>query len=254
MTSLGPEVVIHAAAYTAVDSAEVEQEKAYLVNAYGSANVAMTAEQIGAKMCYISTDYVFDGDSVTPYREYDKTNPESVYGKSKRAGETFVKALSSRYFIVRTSWVYGLHGNNFVKTMLRLAEGGNPLRVVHDQIGCPTYTVDLCAFLEDLVASDKYGMYHAANNGRCSWYEFARAIFEEAQLSVHLDPCTTDDFPRLAPRPRYSVLDNYAIRANGFQPLRPWRDALAAFIQELAHRRAFHIPDRNETSLLGSLL
>lgn len=229
---LQPDVVIHAAAYTAVDLAESDPESAYRVNALGTRNVAIVAEETGAKLCYISTDYVFDGDADGPYGEYDNTNPTSVYGKSKRAGELLVQGLSTRWFIVRTSWVFGCYGGNFVKTILKMAEQLERLKVVADQTGSPTYTKDLSRFLLDLVATEAYGVYHATNSGQCSWYEFAEAILKEAGLRTPVVPCTTDEFPRPAPRPKYSVLGQTMLIASGFEPLRPWRDALQAFMQE----------------------
>ncbi|PJN58976.1 dTDP-4-dehydrorhamnose reductase [Paenibacillus sp. GM1FR] len=231
-----PEVIIHCAAYTAVDLAETDIDGAYKVNAVGTRNVAVAAERIGAKLIYISTDYVFDGHSTNPYQEYDDTNPQSVYGKSKRAGEWLVQSLSSRWFVVRTSWVYGIHGNNFVKTMLKLGQEKPKLQVVHDQKGSPTYTVDLAGFLMELMATEMYGIYHASNSGTCTWYEFTQAIFEEAQttggvsIQAKLEPCTTEQFPRPAPRPVNSVMDHMSIRTNGLTDLRPWRDGLKDFI------------------------
>ncbi|GIP39956.1 NAD(P)-dependent oxidoreductase [Paenibacillus sp. J31TS4] len=233
LEEIRPDVILHAAAYTAVDRAETEEEEAYRVNADGSRNLAVATERIGAKLCFISTDYVFDGGSSTPYREYDNTNPQGVYGKSKRAGEQLVQTLCSKYFIVRTSWVFGVHGANFVKTMLKLGPEKGTLKVVSDQIGSPTYTVDLCLFLEQLVATERYGIYHASNTGVCSWYEFASTIFEEAGLSVDVHPCTTEEFPRPAKRPPFSVMEHLAIRSNGLQDLRPWREALRDFLREL---------------------
>jgi len=227
-----PEAIIHCAAYTKVDQAESQPDEAYRVNAYGTRNAALAAEEIGAKFVYISTDYVFDGRADKPYREYDRTDPQTVYGRSKLAGEQLVQSLTSRYFIVRTSWVYGKHGANFVKTMLKLAEERKMLRVVDDQIGSPTYTLDLARFLLELVKTDYYGIYHASNSGICSWYEFAKAIFEERRLNVHVEPCTTEEFPRPAQRPAWSVLDHGAIRAHGFEPLRPWREALRDYLNE----------------------
>jgi dTDP-4-dehydrorhamnose reductase len=231
--SYKPEVVIHCAAYTKVDQAESEPDEAYRVNADGTRNAALAAEQIGAKFVYISTDYVFDGKANAPYRENDRTDPQSVYGKSKLAGEQWVQSLSSRYFIVRTSWVYGKYGSNFVKTMLRLAEERDRLKVVSDQVGSPTYTLDLAQFLLELVQTDHYGIFHASNSGACSWYEFAKAIFEERGMIVQVEPCTTAEFPRPAPRPAYSVLDHGAIRAHGLKPLRPWREALSNFLLQI---------------------
>jgi dTDP-4-dehydrorhamnose reductase len=233
LESLKPDVVIHSAAYTAVDLAEREEDLAYKINAFGTRNLAIAAEKFGAKFCYISTDYVFDGTGTKPYREYDNTNPQSIYGKSKRAGEHLVQTLSSKYFIVRTSWVYGLYGANFVKTMLKLAQDRDSLKVVNDQLGSPTYTVDLANFLEQLIQTERYGIYHASNSGVCSWFDFANAIFEESGKKMTVVPCSTEEFPRPAARPRYSAMEHMAIRANGFEDLRPWREGLQAFLEEL---------------------
>jgi dTDP-4-dehydrorhamnose reductase len=232
-----PDVVINAAAYTAVDRAETEIDEAYAVNAFGARNLAMASERLGAKYCYISTDYVFDGQGRTPYREYDSTNPQSIYGKSKRAGEELVTSFSTRHFIVRTSWLYGAYGQNFIKTMLKLGKQGKRLTVVNDQVGSPTYTVDLVGFIMELIQTEKYGIYHASNKGSCSWYEFAKAIFEEAGMDVDLHPCTTEEFPRPAPRPAYSVMDHMSIRINGLTELRPWRNALKAFLLEIGEAK-----------------
>lgn len=232
-----PDAVIHCAAYTAVDLAEQEVDAAYTINAVGTRNMALASERIGAKFCYISTDYVFDGFSMTPYHEYDNTNPQTIYGKSKQAGENLVQSLTSAYFIVRTSWVYGLHGKNFVKTMLRLGEERPEIKVVNDQHGSPTYTVDLASFLLELIQTEKYGIYHASNSGVCTWYEFAMAIFKEAQsisgksFSAQVHPCTTEEYPLPAPRPRNSVMEHLSIRTNGLTDLRPWRDGLREFLR-----------------------
>ncbi|MBD2867969.1 dTDP-4-dehydrorhamnose reductase [Paenibacillus arenilitoris] len=227
-----PDIVIHCAAYTTVDKAESEPDEAFRVNAAATRNVVIAAREAGAKFCYISTDYVFDGKGSSPYNEYDQTNPQTVYGKSKLAGELMVQTLHDRYYIVRTSWVYGKYGNNFVKTMLKMAGERDQLKVVSDQIGSPTYTYDLAAFLLELVATDRYGVYHASNSGICSWYEFAKAIFEDSGITIRLDPCSTADFPRPAPRPAYSVMDHTAIRSNGFRMLRSWREALNHYLKD----------------------
>ncbi|KFL16574.1 dTDP-4-dehydrorhamnose reductase [Geobacillus stearothermophilus] len=230
ISEVNPDVVIHAAAYTKVDLAESEPDQAFLINAYGTRNVVVSSEAVGAKLVYISTDYVFDGAVNAPYNEFAPTNPLSVYGKSKLAGEQFVRDLHSKFFIVRTSWVYGKHGNNFVKTMLKLAQERNELMVVNDQVGCPTYTVDLANCILELIQTEKYGIYHVSNSGHCSWYEFAKAIFEEAGIEVKVNPCTTKDFPRPAPRPAYSVFEHMALKLNGFSEMRNWREALKEFI------------------------
>lgn len=228
-----PDVVIHCAAYTAVDQAETDRDGAYRVNAAGTRNVALAAKEAGAKLIYVSTDYVFDGQAERPYEEYDLPNPKTVYGKSKLAGEQLVQSLHDRWFIVRTSWVYGKHGANFVKTMLRLGVEKDRLSIVSDQFGSPTYTKDLAALLLELARSEAYGIYHASNTGSCSWLEFAQAIFEEAGLKAQADPCTTEEFPRPAPRPRFSVMDHGAIRVNGFNDLPEWREALRSFLAEI---------------------
>lgn len=233
-----PDAVIHCAAYTAVDQAEQESDTAYTVNASGTRNIVIASERVGAKFCYISTDYVFDGWSEGPYHEYDNTNPQTVYGKSKRAGELLVQSLSSTFFIVRTSWVYGLHGKNFVKTMLRLGAEKPEIKVVHDQKGSPTYCPDLAKFLLELVQTEKYGIYHASNTGTCTWYEFAKTIFTEAEsisgnyYPVIVYPCTTEEYPVPAPRPKNSVMEHISIRTNGLKDLRPWREGLCEFLQQ----------------------
>lgn len=238
ITSFQPEVIIHCAAYTAVDAAETDIDGAYLVNAVGTRNIAVAAESVQAKVIYISTDYVFDGQGVQPYHEYDNTDPQSIYGKSKRAGEVLIQSLSSRYFIVRTSWVYGLHGNNFVKTMLKLGQEKPQLKVVHDQKGSPTYTVDLAEFLTELMVTEKYGVYHASNSESCTWYEFTQEIFKQAidtlgvDIQAVLEPCATSEFPRPAPRPANSVMEHLSIRTNGFTDIRSWQEGLNAFLQE----------------------
>lgn len=234
LADLSPNIIVHCAAYTAVDTAEEDIITAYQVNADGTRNIAVIAESMGIKFCYISTDYVFDGTSTTPYHEYDNTNPVTIYGKSKRAGELLTQSLCSRYFIIRTSWVYGQHGSNFVKTMLKLGNERDQLSVVSDQVGSPTYTVDLARFIGEVILTEKYGIYHASNRGECSWYEFAKAIFEEAgKRNVIVNPCTTEEFSRPAPRPAYSVLNHIAIKSNGFQDLPEWRDALRRFINQM---------------------
>lgn len=226
-----PDAIIHTAAYTQVDQAEFNQDSAYLVNMDGTRNVTVAAQQAGAKLIYISTDYVFDGRSSIPYKEYDAANPQTVYGKSKLAGEEMVKALSDKYFIVRTSWLFGKHGQNFVKTMLRLSQQQKDLFVVSDQIGTPTFSRDLAVFLQKLIDTDKYGIYHVSNGGSCSWYEFAQAIFKNAGINPKVIPIETKNLGSSAPRPAYSVLDHMSIRLNGFQELRHWQEALTEFMR-----------------------
>ncbi|WP_125666445.1 dTDP-4-dehydrorhamnose reductase [Paenibacillus baekrokdamisoli] len=229
-----PDVIIHCAAYTAVDKAESEPEEAFRINSEGTYNIAASAKECGAKLCYLSTDYVFDGQGKLPYEENDSTNPQSVYGKSKLAGELAVASLLSRYFIVRTSWVFGKYGHNFVHTMLKLANDQQSLKVVSDQIGSPTYSLDLAHFLLQLVQTENYGIYHASNTGSCSWYDFAQAIFKQRALSIKVEPCLTEEFPRPAPRPSYSVLNHGAIHRHGMSDLRPWKEALFHYLYERA--------------------
>ncbi|MFB9274546.1 dTDP-4-dehydrorhamnose reductase [Cohnella cellulosilytica] len=231
--SLKPDIVVHAAAYTAVDKAESEPEAAWTVNVEGTRNMAKAAEAVGAKFCYISTDYVFDGRGTTPYPENHPTSPQSVYGATKLEGERKASEFSSKCFIIRTSWVYGKYGGNFVNTMLQMAQSKKEITVVNDQIGSPTYTFDLASLIVELVRTDKYGVYHASNSGSCSWYEFAKAIFEEAGMkSIAVRPCSTEQYPRPAPRPSYSVFGQSALVGAGFTPLRPWREALREYLSQ----------------------
>jgi dTDP-4-dehydrorhamnose reductase len=227
-----PDVIVHAAAYTKVDEAESHTDLAYEINALGTRHIALAAENVGAKLCYISTDYVFDGLKGSPYGINDIPYPCNAYGRTKLAGEKFVGLLSSRYYIVRTSWVYGRHGSNFVKTMLKLAKEREELQVVADQIGSPTFTTDLARFIESLIRTDKFGVYHASNAGSCSWYEFAKAIMEEAGLDTQVVPIVTEQLPRPAMRPAYSVMDCSSIRCNGLRELRGWREALRECITQ----------------------
>ncbi|MGG3284291.1 dTDP-4-dehydrorhamnose reductase [Paenibacillus solani] len=237
-----PEAIIHCAGYTAVDTAESDVDGAYLVNAVGTRNVALAAERVGAKLVHISTDYVFRGNAERPYSEYDSADPQTVYGQSKLAGEQMVRDFCSQWFIVRTSWIFGLNGRNFVKTMMQLGQDKPVLQVVNDQKGSPTYTVDLTRFLLQLLPTEKYGIYHASNSGSCTWYEFTKVIFEQASeqlglsMTAKLEPCTTEQFPRPAPRPAYSVMDHLAIRINGMQDLPHWKVGLMQFMVDIKER------------------
>ncbi|MHA6483040.1 dTDP-4-dehydrorhamnose reductase [Paenibacillus sp. strain BS8-2] len=226
-----PEVIIHCAAYTAVDLAEADPEAAYAVNSRGTRNVALAAKAVGAKLCYISTDYVIDGKATLPYETDAMTNPTSVYGKSKLAGELAVQELVDRHYIVRTSWVFGSYGNNFVKTMLRIGAEKRELQVVNDQQGSPTYTYDLANLLLQLVKTENYGMFHVSNSDSCSWYDFAKSIFQFSEMDVEVVPCSTEQFPRPAKRPAYSVFSHHAIRAAGLPPMRSWQEALRYYLK-----------------------
>lgn len=228
-----PDVIIHCAAYTAVDKAEDEKDLCYLVNVEGTKAVAEAAKEINAKVVYVSTDYVFDGLGQEPHTEDKETNPINYYGSTKDQGEKIVKGLIDKHFIVRTSWVYGLNGNNFVKTMLKLAESRNEINVVSDQIGSPTYTKDLSAFIVDLVQSNKYGTYHGVNEGYCSWHEFAISIFEKSGIDMKVNPISSDGYPTKAKRPLNSRLSKEKTTKAGIDRLPNWEDALTRFIEEL---------------------
>lgn len=227
-----PDVILHCAAYTNVDGAEENEDAAYQVNAAGTEYLAKAAKQVGAKMLYVSTDYVFDGTGSEPYEVDEPTRPLGAYGRTKLAGEQLLQKNLEQFFIVRTAWVFGVHGNNFVKTMIRLGKERGEVGVVHDQVGSPTYTVDLAKFMIELMETDKYGIYHATNSGVCSWYEFAVEIFMQAGLNVKVNPLTTDQFPRPAARPKYSVLSKKKNEEQGLTPLRDWKEALAAYLNE----------------------
>ena len=233
LTTLRPEVVVHAGAWTAVDGCEEDPDHAYRVNSLGTRNVAEAARRVGAHVCYVSTDYVFDGTSDRPYREWDPTNPLSVYGKSKLGGE---RELSPSSTIVRTSWVCGAHGANMVKTVLRLAGGSGPLQFVDDQRGCPSFTFDLAKTIRMLALDRRPGVFHLTNEGDTTWYEFARQVLEAAgQDPQRVTPISTQQLspPRPAPRPGYSVLDNYALRESGLPGLPPWQASLRTLVDQL---------------------
>lgn len=233
MAAYRPDAAIHCAAYTKVDLAEDEPERCWAVNADGTRNLAATCREIGAKMLYISTDYVFPGTGERSYETGDPTGPVNTYGRSKLAGELAVQSLLEKYFIVRISWVFGKNGNNFVKTMLRLAETKAELSVVCDQIGSPTYTADLAPLLCDMVQTERYGVYHATNEGMCAWSEFAEAIFELAGRQVVVHPIPTSAYPTRAVRPLNSRMSKERLRDNGFQELPEWKNALARYLKEI---------------------
>lgn len=225
-----PDAVIHCAAYTAVDKAEDEPEKCWAVNVDGTRNIAEGCKKIGAKLLYVSTDYVFEGVGEQFYKEMDPVNPQNVYGASKLAGELVVKSFLEKYFIVRTSWVFGENGNNFVKTMLRLAETRTEISVVCDQIGSPTYTADLAPLLCDMIETAKYGIYHATNEGTCSWAEFAEEIFRLAGKKVIVRPVTSEEYPAKAKRPGNSRLGRAKLKEKGFVRLESWQDAVRQYL------------------------
>ena len=226
-----PDIVIHCAAYTAVDKAEDEQGLCYLVNASATENIAEICKKINAKMLYISTDYVFDGTKEGFYEVDDIPNPINVYGKTKLLGEQAVQRILDKYFIVRISWVFGDYGNNFVKTMLKLGKERKELNVVADQYGSPTYTADLAPLLVDMVKTNKYGIYHATNEGVCTWAEFAEEIFEIAKLDVKVNYITTADYTTRAKRPLNSRLSKNSLKINGLKQLNNWQNAVKYFIE-----------------------
>lgn len=231
LLTLKPRVIVNAAAYTDVDGCETNRDQAIEVNGEAVAWIAMIAAEIGAKLVQISTDYVFDGKKEIPYNEDDLPRPLSVYGESKLAGELNAQ-LASEWLIVRTQWLYGLHGKNFVETMLRMGAERKELSVVTDQFGCPTWTIDVCGAVKALIDSGCRGIYHAVNAGSCSWNEFAKTIFEQAGMDITVNPMTSDQLNRPAPRPAHSVLDiSKLVGDTGFQP-RPWREALQEYLKQ----------------------
>ena len=226
LTACAPDAVIHCAAYTAVDKAEEEPELCFAVNAGGTQNLAEVCKQLDCKLLYISTDYVFDGSGEQFYEVDAIAEPVNIYGKSKLAGELAIKKCLTKYFIVRTSWMFGSRGNNFVRTMLRLAETHSEVGVVADQVGSPTYTADLAKLLVDMVGTEKYGIYHATNDGVCSWAEFAEEIFRQTGKDVWVRHLTTAEYPAKAKRPLNSRLALDSLKKAGFVDLPDWLDAL----------------------------
>ena len=240
ITKVSPDVVIHCAAWTAVDAAEDDDKKAKVkaINADGTQNIANVCKKLDCKMVYISTDYVFDGQGGTPWEPDCKDyKPLNVYGETKLAGELAVSNTLDKYFIVRIAWVFGVNGKNFIKTMLRLGKERGAVSVVDDQIGSPTYTYDLARLLVDMIQSDKYGRYHATNEGLCSWYEFAVEIFKQAGMDVKVTPVSTAEYtaayPGQAKRPMNSRMSKEKLTENGFERLPEWKDAVARYLKEI---------------------
>ena len=234
MTEVQPDAVIHCSAYTAVDRAEEDIEICRRVNVDGTENIAKICKKLGCKMLYLSTDYIFSGDGERPWEPDDEASPLNAYGQSKYDGELVLKKYVEKYFIVRISWVFGINGNNFIKTMLRLGRENGAVKVVDDQIGSPTYTYDLARLLVDMIQSDRYGAYHATNEGICSWYEFAKEIFRAAGMdNVSVTPVKSGEFPVKAKRPKNSRMSKEKLVTNGFSLLPAWQDAVARYIKEL---------------------
>ncbi len=234
-----PDAVIHCAAYTAVDAAEENETACRRVNAEGTRNIAKVCKELDIKMIYISTDYVFSGQGEHFWKPEDDCDPQSVYGQTKYEGELAVRNTLDKYFIVRIAWVFGINGKNFVKTMLNLSQNHKTIRVVNDQFGSPTYTYDLAKLLADMVVTQKYGVYHATNEGICSWYDFARAIFKEAGVEVEVLPVTSEEYGAKAKRPANSRMDNGKLTENGFHRLPPWQDALHRYVSVLKEQKFF---------------
>jgi dTDP-4-dehydrorhamnose reductase len=226
---ISPDYLIHSAAYTDVDGCEQDPEKAYRVNGIGTRNLTIACEEVKCPILYISSDYVFDGAGKEPYKEWDQPGPVTRYGRSKLMGEQYVNSFTTRFYIVRTSWLYGKHGKNFVDTICRLLSEKDEIDVVDDQVGSPTYTYDLALTLRELIGKG-YGMYHITNSSHCSWFEFAQEIASLKSSKTRIVPTTTDKFNRPAKRPAYSVLDNTLLRLEGIGELRHWKDALREYL------------------------
>lgn len=226
-----PDVIINTAAYTKVDACETDELTAFLVNAHGARNLAVAAFNIGAKILQVSTDFVFPGTGNTPLREYDPINPLNIYGKSKALGEQLVMATNPRHFILRTAWLYG-DGTNFVRTILKLAKEQEELRVVNDQVGTPTSTVDLARCILDLIQTEHYGIYHGTCEGECTWYEFARRILALKGINKRVIPISTTELRLPAKRPAYSVLENFMLSMVGLDNFRKWEEALEEYLNK----------------------
>lgn len=232
--SYKPDGVIHCAAYTAVDKAESEKDLCYRINVNGTANVAKASKELYAKMIYISTDYVFDGQGDVPFETDSPIAPVNHYGFTKALGEKEVTTRLEKFFIVRISWVFGLGGNNFVKTMLRLGKQHESVRVVGDQVGSPTYVNDLAPLLCDMIQTDRYGIYHVTNEGYCSWYEFAAEIMKQANLPCKVEKISTEEYPTAARRPFNSRLSKLSLDNASFKRLPGWQDALRCLLKKIS--------------------
>ena len=233
---VNPYAIINCAAHTNVDACETEFDKAFRINAMGPRNLSIASSEVGAKLVHISTDYVFPGDGRRPYREFDEIGPKSAYGETKYIGEKMVRQFADRYYIMRTAWMYG-DGKNFVKTMLRIAENNNSVTVVDDQIGTPTYSVELAKAIASQLKTDNYGTFHSTCEGQCSWYDFTKEIYRLAGKKMDVIPVSTEEylakFPAQAHRPAYSVLDNYMLRMTTGYKFAEWHDAFAAYMETL---------------------
>lgn len=240
VTKINPDIVIHSAAYTDVDGCETNRDLAFRVNALGTRNIALACQRFDTELLYISTDFVFNGEKGEPYLEFDRPNPQSIYGKSKYWGELYIESLLNRFYIVRSSWLFGKNGKNFVSTILNLAKQKKEIEVVNDQIGSPTYTKDLAQAVAQLIGKEGkdsitraslYGIWHITNSGQCSWYEFAREILQDSDVLVK--PITSEELNRPAKRPKFSVLENGVRKLQGWKSLRHWKEALKDYLKEI---------------------
>lgn len=227
-----PYAIINCAAHTAVDACETQLDSAYRINAIGPRNLSIAAMRVGAKMMHVSTDYVFDGKGDKPYLEFDETNPQGAYGKTKLAGEKFVQQFAKEFFIIRTAWLYG-EGKNFVKTMLRLSETNETVKVVGDQFGTPTSATELAKAIAYLIPTENYGIFHGTCEGMCSWADFAKEIFRLAGKETKVQEITTEEFGAPAARPAYSVLENYMFKLTGDFSFAPWKEAISEYMKTL---------------------
>ena len=228
-----PDIIINCAAMTNVDACETEKDLAYNLNAEGPKNLAIATKEIDGTVVHISTDYVFKGDKHRPLLEDDEIGPDSIYGKSKLQGEENVENILDKYFILRTAWLYGVHGSNFIKKMLELSQNHDTLTVVNDQEGSPTFTKDLSLAIKEIIYSDKYGVYHVTNSGNTTWYEFSKLIFKKKGIDVNVKPVSSEEFDAPAPRPHYSVLSHDKWIKNGFTELRTYKEALDEYLDLL---------------------
>ena len=226
-----PYAIINCAAHTGVDACETEADKAYRINAIGPRNLSIAATETNAKLIHISTDYVFDGKGTRPYTEFDAVGPQGMYGRTKLAGENFVREFADRHFIIRTAWLYG-DGKNFVKTMLRLSETNDKVRVVKDQVGSPTSAEELAKAIAFLLPTENYGLFHGTCEGDCSWAEFTEEIFRLAGKKTVVEAITTEEFGAKAPRPAYSILENYMFKLTSDFMFADWHDAIAKYMKE----------------------
>lgn len=228
-----PDIIVNCAAYTNVDKCESDMDMAFKVNSLGPRNLAMAAEKVGAKLLHVSTDYVFNGQGNIPFKEYDLPQPVSVYGKTKLLGEQYVRENCSRYFIVRTAWVYGYYGKNFVYTIMKVGKEKGHLDVVDDQRGNPTNAEDLAHHILKILLTEEYGIYNCTGTGECSWYDFAREIINLSKINCTVSPITSDNLGRAAKRPAFSSLDNMMLRATVGDEMRPWEEAIKEFINNM---------------------